>query len=1356
MKSGSKLATATGTNIASAAQVTVAGAFDIAAGNVTLNTGDAWSGDVTVSTGNLTVLNNIAKTGTLKTTGGNLVIGDDDTTDTDYLNLNQSTDEIVAAANVTIYQDGVLNQTAGKATLNAADTWYGAISLGGGTLTLDGRTENLTGTVQTYSQSAGILNLQNGTSLTLANAVNKITGGNVDIKGASSLILNNEQANTAQVVTSDTSANVLTLGTTETTLKLTGNTEVNKQATITIGSNTILEVNETTANGVNINGGSTGTDSWAGEVVVTGGVLNISENATKTGTLTQTSGSGTTNVTDTFTITTGDSITAGTLNIGDGVGTNDSTLNVTGGTITSGDGKAKVVINSDATMNITGGTVTLNGGSGTHSQVDWKGIVALGDGGTLILDNIYDSTRSAAELAGNTANKSGKLNAAGGNLAINANTVVLGSDDIIADNVALTLLTDNLYVGTGSAGNTTNVYIGTDDSWSGSINLTTSGTLTLDGTTTATGTNNVNATGGTLNLVNTGTTGHGSATGITLGSTADYIDYATATTLTTDLNINAGHVQLNGSGTGADTLTNAGTISQHDVILDGGTLHNTGSMTSNSTFKNEAPSTIDNSATEGAGTLNVNDGYNKGSITQGNITIANGNTGFDNDKTINVETKLDNKGTFNNNKDVTVANSTNDANLTNTGTINSTANSTITTDTLTNHSGSIDGTINLTNATVAIVYQADDIKGVINVLGTDSSTDTTDLAIMGAKPNFAGNLNVGNSTNQATLNLMSGNVLKEAVTNIASGSVLNVDDSTAPGTSSVVLNTNDTYSGDLTLASGTVTMKDINVSTGATSTTSGGSKPYYQQTGGTLNLQNATLTMADSSLISNPTNSTDLNVDKNSVFNSQSNAFNVENLTTAGLINGINGGYENYAVNTTFSVGGGVSDNQADFTFDLYARSNANKNNDSYGSNSDTIVATNGTDGVIYISDWQLNGDLFGYDAPIDRNISFDDLFKGIVAPGQTIKFTSTDKEVFTPIGWFRLNSKGGGNYSFDLERYNPGVFRGQITSIAQYQNQLAIDDVIFGHTMLDQGFKGNDYIVSNPNRYASANDLYAPYQYSRKDDGIWLKTYGTFEKLNMNHGLKVGNNAYGTLTGVDFGLKDLKHGWQFMPTAYVGYNGAHQYWNGYGAYQNGGQAGFLDTWYKNNFMIGTMAYGGVYGNQMDTPRGTDDTFNYFAGSSVKTAYNWKIHKDWAIQPNLLFAYNFFGKENWHSDFGQMGMMPGMLHGINIAPGLNLICEKETFSLYATIQYIYNVNQSVGGRAGNVQLPGVHVDRGYLQYGLGFNKKFSDRFSGFFQVVIHNVGRNGVGLQMGFNWTFGESKKTNSLSERTVIKQTHK
>ena len=69
---------------------------------------------------------------------------------------------------------------------------------------------------------------------------------------------------------------------------------------------------------------------------------------------------------------------------------------------------------------------------------------------------------------------------------------------------------------------------------------------------------------------------------------------------------------------------------------------------------------------------------------------------------------------------------------------------------------------------------------------------------------------------------------------------------------------------------------------------------------------------------------------------------------------------------------------------------------------------------------------------------------------------------------------------------------------------------------------------------------------------------------------------------------------------------------------------------------------------------------------------------------------------------------------------------------------MYNINGAVGGRAGNVYLPQVYMDRGYIQYGLGFTKNFSDRFSGYMQAVLRNVGRTGAGFQMGFTWKLGK------------------
>ena len=731
------------------------------------------------------------------------------------------------------------------------------------------------------------------------------------------------------------------------------------------------------------------------------------------------------------------------------------------------------------------------------------------------------------------------------------------------------------------------------------------------------------------------------------------------------------------------TFINNDSIEATNIYNKKGTLDNNKNITSSGEIQNSSDATITNN-----NYLNLNKLENQGKIINKNSIIA---------------TTIENNGNFENiSGEITVENF-------NKNNILSLSDSKATVKILDNQ-----GIININNSsTLALTDQVLDVGGTINSNGGQNS-----LAL-GDNINFNGVLNVGNST--TSLELVSGNLASNATLNILSNAEL-ISDNAA---NNITFNTGDNWSGKVNLKQGNITLDGFKT---ANST--------YAQSGGVLNIiNNSSLTLKDTSEITYG----EMNIDASSSFISQSEAgvMNLQKLNTSGLFSAMNndiGGYSFQDLN----IGGntvGTASNQADFSIDVFARSNQ------YGEHAtDQFIGDNiNGSGTINISDWRLGDDIFGWDAPIDRDIELGKIFDySNISPN--IKLTATKKEVFTPIGWYQLNNNGGnsGNYTLNLTRFNPQVYRGQVTTLAQYMNQLAVNDMLFNHSMLLTDFDDNTNTAMT-NRYASANPLYAPYQYSKKDGGLWYRMYGTFETLQMSQGLsRVGNNAYGTIIGADFGLKDLKHGWKFMPTAYIGYNGAHQYFAGMGAYQNGGQAGFLGTWYKDNFIIGGLIYGGVYQNSMDIAGHVDNTFNYFAGASAKGAYNWRLHRDWVLQPNLMLAYNFFGQQNWHTDFGQMGMMSGTLNGINLAPGLNLIWEKETFSIYATLQYMYNLNGAIDGRAGNVSLPHLYMDRGYIQYGFGFTKRFTDRFSGYFQTVFRNVGRTGVGFQLGLNIKLGK------------------
>lgn len=621
----------------------------------------------------------------------------------------------------------------------------------------------------------------------------------------------------------------------------------------------------------------------------------------------------------------------------------------------------------------------------------------------------------------------------------------------------------------------------------------------------------------------------------------------------------------------------------------------------------------------------------------------------------------------------------------------------------------------------------------------DSQTDNVVITSING-----GNLNL---IDDAYLTLKTGsNIIDEVNINITKDATLDLQDSL-----SLNLDNNDAWHGKIINQSGTINVNGLTKSspTAALEQSNGELNIYNDSKlilgsngkieGGEINITKgdngqtgSVLTVIDASITGG-----DMTIDKDSKFVLQSGNFNLTSLSASGdavqaaLVDVMNGQY----AASSFENVNVAANNQANFNIDVLARGNHRHNNDQF-----SIGTLNG-DGTLRLNDWSLNGDLYGWDAPIDRHITLDHIFVDKNGNPLEGNIEITDKTTFTPIGWYQLNKNAGAgsmNYTLDLVKYNPQVYRGQVATVAQWMNQLNIDDMLFTHSMVLPSFKDPDG-GTMANRYAAESPLFAPYQYSRKDGGLWYKMYGTFENLQMNNGLsRVGNNAYGVLIGADFGLKELKNGWKFMPTAYLGYNGAHQTFARMGQYQNGGQAGFLGTWYKDNFIVGALAYGGVYGNSMDVRGFNDETFNYFAGAATKAAYNIRLHKDWVLQPNLLVSYNYFGQQNWHSKFGQMGMMAGDLNGINIAPGLNLIWEKETFSAYATLQYMYNINGACGGRAGNVGLPQVEMERGYIQYGLGINKKFTDRASGYLQAVLRNVGRTGVGFQAGFNFMIGK------------------
>ena len=489
--------------------------------------------------------------------------------------------------------------------------------------------------------------------------------------------------------------------------------------------------------------------------------------------------------------------------------------------------------------------------------------------------------------------------------------------------------------------------------------------------------------------------------------------------------------------------------------------------------------------------------------------------------------------------------------------------------------------------------------------------------------------------------------------------------------------------------------------------------------GGTVEIKNGSALNIGSGVADNHFFVSDLNMTNNSALNAMNSVLNKYQISNDMIVEGKN-----------------------NLSIDIDGR---NKVGDAFIINN----LTSNTNGTLNVADFNFIGL-----APIDRQFKIRVFDANSI--NDKVNFTSTDKEIFTPIGYYNLQSAGGGWYTSNMTRYNPQVFRGQVATLASFNNQLMIDDMLLNHVTLD-----SERLLAqskNANIYASTLPQFAPYQYKKEDGGLWYKSYVNFENLSLTQGLKVGNNSYGSLVGADFPVINMKRGWKFMPTAYIGYNGAHQTFNGVGMYQNGGQGGFMGTFMKNDFIGSVLAYGGGYNNEMSVAGYTDRTGNWFAGTAAKLAYNFHPTKHFTIQPTAFMSYNIFGRQNWGTDYGTMSMNSGLLNGINVAPGLNFIYARESWSVYATFQYMYNINDQVGGRAGNVDLASVKMEHGYIQYGLGVTKTWKDRLNSFFQIVFRNGGRTGVGFQLGLNYTFDwfspKSNKTPKANASQIKKTT--
>lgn len=345
----------------------------------------------------------------------------------------------------------------------------------------------------------------------------------------------------------------------------------------------------------------------------------------------------------------------------------------------------------------------------------------------------------------------------------------------------------------------------------------------------------------------------------------------------------------------------------------------------------------------------------------------------------------------------------------------------------------------------------------------------------------------------------------------------------------------------------------------------------------------------------------------------------------------------------------------------------------------------------------------------------------------------------YNPSNGYFLFSRGGGKSSAD---FNPAVLSGAVNSqVGAYSAINETFSYAFRHA--DYSFMplpkkmrtlANQYAITEPRSIRYEND------YS-KTGGIWYQPYANFENVGLSNGPRVDIQSYGSLIGGDSSYKQLKRGWGTVTTPYIGYNGTSQSYSGVSTTTNGGILGLTQTFYHGDFFTALTINAGASNGESSTMYGKENYTALMAGIGSKTGYNFEFNNGkFIIQPSMLMAYTYVNTFDYTNAAG-VKISSDPLHSIQLHPSIKFMGNVgKGWQPYASVGMVWNILNETKFTANNVRLPEMSI-RPYVEYGVGLQKIWHDKCTGFVQAMLRNGGRNGIALTFGFKWAVGNENK---------------
>jgi len=336
--------------------------------------------------------------------------------------------------------------------------------------------------------------------------------------------------------------------------------------------------------------------------------------------------------------------------------------------------------------------------------------------------------------------------------------------------------------------------------------------------------------------------------------------------------------------------------------------------------------------------------------------------------------------------------------------------------------------------------------------------------------------------------------------------------------------------------------------------------------------------------------------------------------------------------------------------------------------------------------------------------------------------------------GNLTLTSAGGNNY----KSFSPSILSSNVGAlVGGYLMQLNSYDEAFANMdmlMLMPQKQRNALFLKNKIAANDAIIAFSPALIPEENKGAWYRTSTAMEKVPLKNGPKVNNIMYNSYFGIDSPIKTLKHGINATYTAYAGYTGSHQTYDGVSLYQNGITAGTTAAFYYNNFFSAITANGGSIMTDASGIWGTDHPFMVTAGIASKSGYNWEtLDGRLIIQPNLQVSYTFVNLFDYTNKAG-VNLQTKPLNSVQVIPGIKIIANLPSgWMPYMGVNVVTNIMNETKFKANDVMLPEMSV-RPFVSYGLGVQKRWGERFTGFVQTMFRSGGREGVSFSFGLRW----------------------